>query len=103
EDGVEKLQLAEPLVGAVSALRLRWGSADDLGQGRSAGEDIAVLGPQLLEHLGEGEVGEAGVGNADTVAEENGGAIGCGQTGELGQQAALADTGVAGDEDGARR
>ena len=63
-------------------------------------EQVGQLTGDAAGDLGEGEVGQGAVGEVEAVPGLDQPALGDGAVAELGQQAGLADAGVAGEEDG---
>ena len=63
-------------------------------------EQVGQLTRDAAGDLGEGEVGQGAVGEVEAVTGLDQPAVGDGTVAELGQQAGLADAGVAGEEDG---
>nr|WP_202977855.1 hypothetical protein [Nocardioides daphniae] len=65
-------------------------------------DDLGVAGGQTAQDLAEGEVRQGGVGEVDAVAGDNVPAARDGPVAQLGQEASLADAGVAPEQQRAR-
>ena len=68
--------------------------------GRDVVEEVGQVAGDPAGDLGEGEVGQGGVGEVEAVAGEHLPAVVDGAVAELGEEAGLADAGVTGEEHG---